>query len=153
VPGARAGTALLLDGNRAFVGAPAASAVLVLERDAAGTWAHRTTLTPPGDGRGTQFGFALAAPAGELWVGAPGVDGSDGRVFRFTADASGDGSTWQMAAPLDPDPSVGASWPKGFGYAVAVAGERGVVGMPTRDFGEGRAVALARTTDGWTPGQ
>jgi hypothetical protein len=45
---------------------------------------------------------------------------------------------WQGAMRLDADSADGTKWPFGFGYAIAATGDRAVVGMPTRDFGEGR---------------
>jgi choice-of-anchor B domain-containing protein len=40
-----------------------------------------------------------------------------------------------------------------FGYAMAAAGDHAVVGMPMRDFGEGRVQVLARAGEGWQPRQ
>jgi hypothetical protein len=49
--------------------------------------------------------------------------------------------------PLDADSADGTHWPFQFGYAIAAHGDRAVVGMPQRDFGEGRALVLARAGD------
>jgi len=149
-PGAQAGWSVLLEGDRAYVGAPGAARVVALERAATGTWAAASTMQPPGDPRGTQFGYDVATAGDEVWVGAPGVDGANGRVYRFTPDAAGG---WASDAPLAPDETVGASWPIGFGYALATAGDRAVVGMPTRDFGEGRAMTLTSGGGDWTTEQ
>jgi choice-of-anchor B domain-containing protein len=148
-PGARAGSAVLLAGDRAYVGAPGAARVFALQRSGTGDWSVAGEMQPAGDPRGTQFGFSVAVAGDEVWVGAPGVDGSNGRVFRFAAAAGG----WQPLGVLAPDETVGASWPIGFGQAMAVAAGRAVVGMPTRDFGEGRAMALARSGDDWRQAQ
>ncbi|MEX2465747.1 MAG: choice-of-anchor B family protein [Gemmatimonadota bacterium] len=149
-PGARAGTAVLVDGDRAYVGAPGAATVFVLEQSGSGAWASAGTMHPFDGAQGTQFGFSVAAAGEELLVGAPGVDGSNGRVYRFVSDGMGG---WQEAVRLDPDATVGESWPLGFGYAIAAADGRAAVGMPTRDFGEGRVMALARGGEGWQPEQ
>ncbi|HSG49388.1 MAG TPA: choice-of-anchor B family protein [Longimicrobiales bacterium] len=149
-PGARAGSAVLVDGRRAYVGAPGAAAVVVLELGPDGGWASAGVLRPGTEERGTRFGSSLAAGGGDVWVGAPGVNRGDGRVYRFAPAASGE---WAPAAELGPDATVGASWPMGFGYAMAVAGDRAVVGMPSRDFGEGRAMSLAQYAGDWTQTQ
>ncbi|MDT8341796.1 MAG: hypothetical protein RQ751_09815, partial [Longimicrobiales bacterium] len=147
-PGTRIGAALALAGERALVGAPGASRVHILERDEAGAWRPTGMLRPEGDERGSRFGSALALTVGEAWVGAPGVQGGNGRVFRFAADGPG---AWQPLSPVEPDDTTGTSWPLGFGYALDADGERAVVGMPTRDFGEGRALALRREGGDWRP--
>ena len=146
VPGARVGTAVHLAGDRAHVGAPGAGRVFALTRNAAGDWAMTGSVVAPGEARGSQFGFSIAPAGQRLWIGAPGVDGGNGRVFAVAADASG---ALEITTTLEPDTTVGASWPMAFGYSLATAGDHAVVGMPSRDFGEGRAVTLARSGDEW----
>jgi len=141
---ARAGTAVLLAGGRAYVGAPGAATVVVLEPSAGG-WRAVQSIRAPGEPRSSQFGFSLATAGDEIWIGAPGVEG-DGRVYRFLPDGAGG---LRAADSLQPDDTTGASWPLAFGYSVAAADGRAVVGMPTRDFGEGRVMALARAGDDW----
>jgi choice-of-anchor B domain-containing protein len=140
------GSAVLLDGDVAYVGAPGASAVFVFERDDAGAWSPAGRLQPFDGTRGSQFGYSVAVADGEVWIGAPGMNGSTGRVYRFIEDATGG---WQSVVRLDADSADGTSWPFAFGYAIAAAGDRAVVSMPTRDFGEGRALAVSRTGDEW----
>jgi choice-of-anchor B domain-containing protein len=148
--GASAGSAVLLDGDRAYIGAPGAAVVVVLARAPSGVWSPAGELRPPDAPQGTQFGFSIAVIGGEVWVGAPGVNASNGRVYRFIPDGSG---AWRDAVPLDADSADGTSWPFRFGHAIASAGGRAVVGMPTRDFGEGRALGVARDGDAWRPRQ
>ncbi len=69
-------------------------------------------------------------------------------MYRFTPGSDG---TWQAAAHVDPDDTSGRSWPLGFGHAIGAHGDRVVVGMPTRDFGEGRALAFRRSSGTWQP--
>jgi choice-of-anchor B domain-containing protein len=145
-PGAGVGSAVLLDGDVAYVGAPGAAAVFVMERDAAGAWSPAGQLQPFDGSRGSQFGYSLARADDEVWIGAPGVNGSTGRVYRFIKDAAGG---WASVVRLDADSADGTSWPFAFGYSIAAAGDRAIIGMPTRDFGEGRALAVARAGDGW----
>lgn len=145
IDGERAGmgAAVLLDGERAFVGAPGAMAVQALTRDARGQWVMAGELRPFDAGRGSQFGAALAIVGNELWVGAPGANG---RVYRFLADSMrGFGGVARLVA----DSSEGTSWPFSFGFALAGRGSRAVVSMPTRDFGEGRVLALTQRAAGW----
>lgn len=148
-PPARVGSAVLLAGGKAYVGAPGARSVVELVRDAAGTWTTSVTLVAPDSARGTQFGFSLAAVGDEVWVGAPGTNAFNGRVHRFVPNGAGG---WR-GEPFDTDSATGSSWPFGFGYAMASSGDRAVVGMPTRDFGEGRVLAVAKAGDAWRPRQ
>ena len=149
-PGAGAGTSVALAQGRAAVGAPGSGTVFVVEPATGGSWTATGTLGPFDDLRGSNFGFSLALDGDEIWVGAPGAQGRDGRVYRFTADASG---AWSGRTEVQPDQIDGNSWPLGFGYSVAVGDGRAVVGMPTRDFGEGRVMALAREGSEWASRQ
>jgi choice-of-anchor B domain-containing protein len=144
---ALAGTSITLANGDALVGAPGTASVAVLRVSDDGIWSHTETLDAPEEADGSQFGFSLGLVGDELWVGAPGMHRRNGRVFRFTS--SHDGS-WDSPERLDPDDTSGASWPLGFGYSVASSGDRAVVSMPNRDFGEGRVMTLARGTSGWS---
>ena len=144
------GTAVRLDGDRAYVGAPGAATVHVLALDAAGSWRAVEELRAPEAARGSSFGQAVDAVGGELWVGAPAMNTGAGAVLRFVRGAGG---AWQAPATLVPDSADGTHWPFQFGYSIASSGERAVVGMPQRDFGEGRALALARSGGQWQPRQ
>ncbi len=148
--GARVGSAVLLQGERAYIGAPGASVVYVLERDAGNNWNPLGELRPFDVSRNSGFGSAIAVVDGELWVGAPSTQRGNGRVYRFVPD--GDGA-WSMAARFDADSADGTAWPFGFGYAIAAAGDEAVVSMPSRDFGEGRVMVAARSGDEWQASQ
>ncbi|MGH7449511.1 MAG: FG-GAP repeat protein, partial [Longimicrobiales bacterium] len=148
--GARVGSAVLLNGDTAYIGAPGAATVFVLVRDSAGVWSSSGELHPFDASRGTQFGYSLGVVGGEVWIGAPGVNGSNGRVYRFIRDAAGG---WRSAHRFDADSADGTSWPFAFGFSIASAGDRAVVGMPLRDFGEGRALVVAREGGAWQPRQ
>ncbi len=149
------GSAVLLDGDRAFIGAPGENAVFVLERDDADRWipAADGPLLPFDGVRRGGFGRSIALAGDEVWVGAPGADRAEGRVYRFAPD--GDGG-WRSAERLDPATLAGAeagdarpSWPFAFGFSLAGASDRMVVGMPFADFGEGRAMTVERAGDDW----
>jgi choice-of-anchor B domain-containing protein len=146
---ARGGWSLLLDGPAAFVGAPGAGQVVALEEGADG-WAVAGTLEVADLPNRAEFGYALERVAGELWVGAPGVNGNYGLVYRFTPDGAGE---WASAGPLGEEWTEGSSWPLMFGFSVAAAGDRAVIGMPQRDFGEGRAIAIEHGAGGWAERQ
>jgi len=141
--GDRFGNALALDGTRALVGAAGrggntdASAdrggAYVLERADDG-WTHRTTLPAPADDPDAAFGVAVALDADRALVGAFSANGtSPGRAVLFERDGGG----WSERAtlrPADGDPG------DGFGSAVALAGDRAVVGAVS-DGAEGAGTA------------
>ncbi len=146
----RLGTEVLLDAGRAFVGAPGGrgdpGSVIVFERGANG-WGQTARLTADDPTRGAGFGVALAASGNQLWVGAPRAGGGDGAVYRFASPAGG---RWNSAGQILADSANTAAWPFGFGTSITVAGELAVVGMPMRDFGEGRAAILTpAANDTW----
>jgi choice-of-anchor B domain-containing protein len=144
--GARAGTTVLLHGDRAYVGAPGSASVYVLDRDANGGLTPAGELHPFDAARGSNFGAAVAVVGTEVWVGAPGINSGNGRVYRFVADRE---EGWQSAARFDADSADGTHWPFGYGAAIVAAGNRVVVSMPSRDFGEGRVLVAARGASGW----
>ncbi len=140
------GSSVLLDGQRAFIGAPGMNLVHVLS-ETGDIWTSSGELRPYDGNRSRMFGAAVAKVGRDLWVGAPG---QNGRVYRFLDDRA---SGWNGAMSLLADSSEGSSWPFAFGYAIASAGTRAVVSMPTRDFGEGRVLALSNRANGWTATQ
>jgi choice-of-anchor B domain-containing protein len=144
------GATVLLHDGLAYVGAPGAAVVHVFTSNAAGEWAHTRELTPPDSAPGSQFGAAVAIVGDEVWVGAPGVNAGNGVVLRFARSGRAD---FRAPRPLQADSADGTHWPFAFGYAIASHGSRAVVGMPQRDFGEGRALALARAGNDWRPAQ
>jgi choice-of-anchor B domain-containing protein len=148
-PRAALGQSVLLRGDQAFLGAPGAAAVLIATPDD-GSWDVSGALRPFDNPERSGFGFSVAAAGNSVWVGAPGIDGRNGRVYRYSADREGE---WAGAALVNPDITDGSSWPLGFGYAVAAAEDAAVVGMPTRDFGEGRVMAFSRANGHWSPSQ
>ena len=129
-PGDRFGNAVALAGDRALVGAvgrggsPDAAAdrggAYVFAREDGG-WAHRTTLSAPDD-PDAAFGVAVALDGDRALVGAFSANGtSPGRAVLF--ERGGDG--WRERATLRPADGAPGD---GFGSAVALAGDRAVVG-------------------------
>ena len=144
--GGRSGSSLLVDGDRAYVGAPGAAVVYVLDRSPGGSWQLSAELRAFDSPRGSRFGTALTLVDSELWVGAPGVKGSNGTVYRFLASNSGD---FSGAMRFDADSAAGNNWPFAFGSTLAASGNHAIVAMPFRDFGEGRVLVASRDGDIW----
>ena len=139
------GSTVVVDGNRVALGAPRggdrSGAVLLYERGADG-WGLTAELTPEDAGPGAGFGAGLATNGGEIWVGAPGAGGGDGLVYRYRADGD---RGWEPAGRIAADSANTAAWPFGFGLSITAQESVAVVGMPIRDFGEGRAAILSRS--------
>lgn len=148
--GARAGAAVRIAGDHAYVGAPGAGVVFRLARDASDQWRVVGELSPYDGARGAQFGQAIAVVGDELWVGAPGTNRGTGRVYRFLADGAGE---WRGVLRFEADSADGSSWPFAFGYAMAATGGKVIVAMPMRDFGEGRVLVASRRGDDWQQSQ
>ena len=136
------GASVLLVEGRALLGTPrgrgGAGTVVAFEQTDGG-WRGAGQVASEGAGRGSGFGAALEAVSGELWIGAPNAGGGDGVVYRFTREPGGD---WAPAGEIVPDSANTGAWPFGFGSSITAGEDVAVVGMPARDFGEGRAAIL-----------
>lgn len=136
------GAALLLQGDEGVIAAPLASrfagTVFLFRRDGSGVWTEHARLEAPQPVPGTQFGSALAVVDGELWAGAPGASGAEGRVFRYRRDPV---RGWAEAGALAP-----ASGGRRLGFGGTVAGANGVavVGLVGDDYGAGSALVFGR---------
>jgi hypothetical protein len=149
-PRAGVGTAVVLDGDRAYIGVPGEATVFYFEKDDSDRWTQAGSLHPfDATGRAT-FGASIAVAGGELWVGAPRVNRGNGRVFRYVPDSSGG---WQTVERFVAEGADGTAWPYSFGFAMVANQDRAVVSMPSRDFGEGRALAVSRAGGSWSEGQ
>ncbi len=142
---AQLGAAVLLDGDRGYVGAPGTGMVITLERIDS-TWRVSGLLQPFDGGRGSGFGAAITRVGNETWVGAPNANRGNGYVYRYVMNAEGDATS---AVRFTADSADGTNWPFQFGYSIASSGDRAFVGMPMRDFGEGRVLVTARTGTAW----
>lgn len=101
-------------------------------------WAQAAALagrdTKPGD----NFGFSVAASAGEILVGAPWHNG--GAAYLFSAALNG----WRQTAKV----TGGSGWPGDqFGYSVALQQALAVVGAP--QLSPGRAFVFSRAGPRW----
>lgn len=142
---ARMGSAVLLTGDRIWVGAPQANSfqgmVVGFSRNSAGEWTEGATLTPIEMGP-ARFGSSLVAADGEVWVGAPASDFQQGRIFRARFDDRG------RVLGLTKLAIDGLETGAGFGGAVSVLGTHAAVGMPSDGGRQGTVAFLARTAQG-----
>ncbi|MEP6764125.1 MAG: choice-of-anchor B family protein [Gemmatimonadaceae bacterium] len=129
--GSQFGAALALAGDVAMVGAPGepnGGSVYVYNRAKDGTWALNVTLPVQGIVTGDHFGAAIAIDGNRVAVGAPSRK-AKGALFIFRKEPNG---SWvqetEQVAPANVP--VGAQ----FGAAVAVKGDRVIVGAPATNF-------------------
>ena len=147
------GAAVALGSGRALVGAPGEGGYVgavhayTLDEES-GAWDDAGTLTPFDGQRGTQFGTSLTALAGgEVWVGAQGAGGFEGRsyVLTFDEDLGEWSGMWKYGVEgLAPGDRMGS--------VVAIGESVGVVGLPGDDFGAGTAAIIEREDEGWSGG-
>ena len=146
--GSRYGSSLALSGNRAFAGtdrlAGFTGGVFGFERDAdSGIWNETVRPQPFDASRGMRFGSSIAFDGEDLWVGAAGAAGFEGRAYRFTPDASGDG--WASVEKYASDqPKSGDV----FAGNVMLADDLVVVAALNADFGLGAAYVFEPAGDG-----
>ncbi|HEV8379947.1 MAG TPA: choice-of-anchor B family protein [Gemmatimonadales bacterium] len=145
--GAHFGSALLLRGDTMFVGAPNdrfSGAVWIFARDTtSGQWGLERRVLPFDGIWLSRFGASLAEVGSELWVGAPGVDNRQGRIYRVTRDSTGIKSSVKWGIP-----QLGEA---GFGGTLAVSGSLAVIGLTGLDHEEGGvAIFNRRPTGAWT---
>jgi hypothetical protein len=128
------GTSVALSGERALVGTragdgrvPDSGAAYVFERDASGAWLETARLGAADGERDDQFGYAVALSGGRALVGAPGDDhGSSGHdAGSAYAFARGQDGVWRQTSDLAAHDAVAED---GFGNALAVQGDRALVG-------------------------
>ncbi len=144
------GSAVSLKGDAAYIGAPGADrnagAVFVFSRNQpTGSWMETSRLSSFDGAPGGGFGSVLEWAGNDLWIGAPGADGRQGRIYVLNADASG---AWTGTSKLAIE---GLSRGDQFGGAFAIAGDLATIGLPGADQGMGLAAAIIRGADGrWT---
>lgn len=157
------GRAVAIAGNTIVVGAPllGTGRVYVFERAEGGTWELVATLTPSDGVSGDQFGAAVDISGDRVVVGAPEHDSCDdgcdernrGSAYVFERDLGGPdawGQSINLFEGLDAffghDPNF-----LDFGHAVAIDGDRIVVGDPTTGIAGAFGFKLVSGT--WTPTQ
>ena len=133
-----------LAGDRAHVGVPRAGRGHSPCSGSRGGWSGDGAVAPSDNAPWEPVRFSLASAGEGLWVGAPGVTGQRAGLRRWSGRRR-----WAAHRLLrwSRTPTVGASWPKGFGYAPGgPPGTRRVVVDATRDFGEDGPLTLALRT-------
>ncbi|MEM7201304.1 MAG: hypothetical protein AAF628_13615 [Planctomycetota bacterium] len=142
------GDALALSGSRALIGAPCADAPLrddtgaayVFEQGPAGAWQEVAKLEASDQGIADRFGRGVALEGDRALIGAA-LDDTDGAAdagsaYVFERDISG---TWRQVAKLQAaDPSANDQ----FGDAVALSGDRALIGARLRDTPAGDDAGL-----------
>lgn len=148
--GAGFGMSVAVRHGMALVGAPGhdgfAGAVFgyVLD-EASGEWLPNGTYRAFDGERATQFGMSLAHEGYDVWIGAPGAGGGEGRYYVMSWDD--DRGEWGSLSKFAVD---GLARGDGLGQVVALGSEFSVVGLPRDDFGMGSASIATRDADGWT---
>lgn len=149
--GSRAGDAygrvVVLAGDEAFVASWGAGesrgAVTVWRRGPAGTWGEVETLTASDARPRDTFGSALAVAGDLLVVGAAQRDTAAGAAFIYRRDPAT--KRWREEGQV-----LGAGAGRGarFGAAVAITGDRVLVGAPGMNRRTGKVFLFHRTAGG-----
>ena len=128
-----AAVAIASDRDEILVGAPGRDHVVRLTPAADGSWQRSGELTPPPGLADAPLGFGavVALDAARLVVGAPMADARRGGAFAFERTRDG----WTRGVGL----AAGDLERSGFGSAVALHGDRALVGAPDAWGGRGRA--------------
>jgi hypothetical protein len=128
------GTAIMIDGDTAVIGAlgatvdghPNAGAAYVF-RQTGGTWSQVAKLVASDPADNNYFGQAAAISGDNIVVGAYGAT-VDGNVLQGAAYVySNIGGTWTFVKKLVADDAVGGEF---FGRSVAMSGTRALAGAP-----------------------
>jgi hypothetical protein len=139
-------TAILGSQGHAHAGA-SAGAAYVFEYDGA-NWSETKTLTAADAAASDSFGVAVAVSGDLAVVGAPGHDGGGNGAGAAYVYARDDGAWTELTTLFASEPAAG----DGFGWAVAVDGERIVVGAPGGLGATGAAYVFDRDGDSWGAG-
>lgn len=152
------GRAVALDGGTALVGAENRTSGAVREAGAAyvftgagAGWSQQAVLQAPDPTQRAGFGTALALSGGTALVGAGGAtiagQTNAGAAYVYT----GSGGSWPLQAELTGPGTFPGGW---FGCAVALAGERAVIGAWGQTVGgrleAGAAYVFDRTGAAWS---
>ncbi|HYF38078.1 MAG TPA: choice-of-anchor B family protein, partial [Gemmatimonadales bacterium] len=144
------GSALALDGNRAFIGAPGqmfgdsgGPGRVVVFRATGDGWLKEAALTAGSGNRVRGLGASLLVLSGELYAAAPAADSAAGAVYRFRSSGSG---RWEEIGRLA---SSNPEHPAFFGWALAAEGPELLVGAPFSGQGNGAIHVFRREGSDW----
>jgi hypothetical protein len=143
------GWSVALDGDRALLGAYGSEfyrgAAYIFVRSG-GSWVEEQKLVASDGARGDNFGWSVALEGDRALVGAFAKDSSKGAAYVFVRR----GSSWTQDAELiASDPSEKDQ----FGYSVALAGDRALVGAPGKDADRGAGHVFVRDGSSWVEEQ
>ena len=169
-PGAEFGNAVAVSGDTLVVGARYDSvpldkepqyysgAAYVYIKDG-NAWVQQARLAPTTPQAGDLFGGAVDIDGDTIVIGAVGNDSVDengndasemGAVYVFTRSDD----QWEQQAKIEPEDGIEADY---FGNAVAIAGERIVVGASGKDIGNtsdaGKVYSYYRSATQWRQSQ
>lgn len=144
------GTSVDADGGTLVVGThiePEPGAVYVFRRDDAGNWNQEGPPLQTAEGAGQDtLGIAVAISGDTIVAGAPEYNTDVGAAWVFERDGAG---VWTETAKLEGSVSIGSV--SDFGYAVAVSGDKILVGAPRTTHGiyteSGAVFVFERSTD------
>lgn len=141
------GNTIAISGDMMIVTASRANenrgAVYVFQRDKSG-WVERARLTAADGTPAENFGQAIAISPDLALVGAPSQNGQVGAVYVYRSSPGG----WSQAAKLtstEPKPQ------HFFGAAVAISGDRLLIGEPGHNERTGIVRVYARSNEVWQP--
>ncbi len=148
--GHRFGSSIAMRGDEVLIGSPRfdnfIGTVFAYSRDEEGAYQQLMRLNPFDAPTGqTRFGSSIGFNGSEIWVGAIGVSGFEGAVYRMRRAEDGSVSGAMKLAASD------ASASDLFAADLALGEDVALVSVPRDDYGEGTAVVYAKGDDGhWT---
>ena len=146
------GASIVMSGNEVYVGRPGEMSMFPMPASRAGgvhifeigngsVWSEVGMIGAPDGVPGDGFGTSIAISADLLAVGAPKHNGGRGAVHLFLRSSG----SWEHVAMFA---NVGGGSTDGLGQAVAIAGDRVLVGMPGQSDGTGAVLVLERSGAG-----
>ncbi len=146
--GAGFGTSIVVEGDEMFIGASTANGgiggVSVYQVNDEERWVRTGNLVPFDGQPGGGFGTSMVIDENVALVGAPGVAGRTGRIYRYERDAN---RNWTSATKLGASDIAAGDR---FGNVIAANSDVVVVGLPGDDFNAGTAVVMTRADFGWS---
>lgn len=144
--GARFGSTIAFNGNRALIGAPrqdsGAGAAFVFNQDAEG-WESAGSLVAYDSAPRYGFGSSVALHQSTAFIGAPRAADGSGALYQFEQGADGDWmSVHKVNGPADRGESAQ------FAGTFAVSSQVAVAGLVGSDYGAGSIAILERGGDG-----